>query len=216
MSNAANNPNTSKLRLLPLTVGAGPGGVTGPAGVGGDVGLIVGGRRLNDEELAPDVVEEACDDPEEDPFEVEFELELEPVPLMSDTGTSSAETDAVTTPVVISLPAARMSSHTARPAEIVHSAKMTRLSVGTTAVSKSSVESSTTVIVTGMEAVPMTSVPSRTYVVPASPVPATDPMKEPLNPGTSKEVSAASATLANTAKASTFLNIVVVLEPGGA
>lgn len=70
-----------------LTVGEGPGEVTEPTGVGGNVGLLDGGSRLTDEELAPDDVEDAWDDPEEDPFEVEFELEV--MPSMSETGTSS-------------------------------------------------------------------------------------------------------------------------------
>jgi len=60
IGNMASNPITSKLRPLPLTVGAGPGGGTAPV-AGGDVGVI-GGSELklpNEAVLEPAVAEEA-------------------------------------------------------------------------------------------------------------------------------------------------------------
>ncbi len=61
IGNMASNPITSKLRPLPLIVGAGPGGGTGAPVVGGDVGVI-GGSELklpNEAVLEPAVAEEA-------------------------------------------------------------------------------------------------------------------------------------------------------------
>jgi len=114
---------------------------------------------------------------------------------MIETGASSAEMAIVSTIVVVNaVPSSAMSSHAARAPEMVHSAKAMRLADGKSTVSSSSLESSTIVIVNSSESVPITSVPWRTYVVPAAPVPSMEPLKLTLvNPTTASEDSAASA-----------------------
>ncbi len=188
----------------------------------------------------------------EDPFELE--LEFEPDALMIETGASSAEMAIVSIIVVVNaVPSSAMSSHAARAPEMVHSAKAMRLAEGKSTVSSSSLESSTIVtlfsvisqkfracapptdvLVNSSESVPITSVPWRTYVVPAAPVPSMEPLKLTLvNPTTASEDSAASAAgttsvrvsgtpyhsrsasicvpLVNAAKASTVLSNIAVL-----